>query len=437
MSTHTRSALLHSILQHLETVNVSLTELLCFILVDRQGNNHSRLIYADLVRNTKTILSTLYFHTGTAASTREWAHNAMCAHYASAVSDLAEVDETWQFTASKARPGQIREFRIEDMASEMERRAPILWSLLGCLLSGTPVGSGCMDIDDGGGPSSNSDSDGQSDSETDSGVDSDEEYWNEFDEECSGRTSKSRQKSRGVPQGVINRIKTVVILSILMQNCNQKTNALQSIVGIFLHACNTPEKVIKVLARMGISISLASIHRAIHSLSRESDDEIETLGQSLLGAFGYDNFELQLPTGIPTVDKPAEGLLHLTSGVLIRLEHGVTLDDLRCSKLLWERSSLNLRAPDPRVFDPYKTMEFLYTLHPEIANGGAGALSRRGRFRAWFLRKTLFEHGPTSLKALRGSLREPDATKHVQPGGVERCGGRRSGLLGIRDARAR
>ncbi|KAI9059312.1 hypothetical protein FKP32DRAFT_1580100 [Trametes sanguinea] len=417
MSTGTRSALLHSILQHLEAANISLTELICFVLVDHQVNDRSRLIYTDLLRNTKTILSALYYHTDTAASTREWAHNAMCAHYANAVSDLAELDETWQFTASKARPEQIRDFRIEDMAGEMERRAPILWSLIDRLLSGTPAGSGRMDIDNGG-LSKNSDSDAESDEETDSGIDSDEEYWDEFDEGCSEKTSQrsSKRKSRGVPQGVINRIKTVVILSILMQNCDQKTNALQSIVGIFLHACNTPEKVIKVLARMGISISLASIHRAIHSLSRQSDDDIETLGQSLLGAFGYDNFELQLPTGIPTVDKPAEGLLHLTSGVLIRLEHGVTLDDLRCSRLLWERSSLNLRAPDPRVFDLYKTMQFLYTLHPEsvaYSGGTPSSLSRRGRFRAWFLQRLLFEHGPTSLKALRSSLKEPESVDAI------------------------
>ena len=50
--------------------------------------------------------------------------------------------------------------------------------------------------------------------------------------------------------------KKVVMISILMQGTNQKCNALESVFGIFLHSCNTPQKVIDMLAHMGITISV-------------------------------------------------------------------------------------------------------------------------------------------------------------------------------------
>jgi len=46
------------------------------------------------------------------------------------------------------------------------------------------------------------------------------------------------------------------MISIMMQGTNQKCNTLKSVFGIFLHSCNTPQKVIDALAHMGISISV-------------------------------------------------------------------------------------------------------------------------------------------------------------------------------------
>ena len=64
--------------------------------------------------------------------------------------------------------------------------------------------------------------------------------------------------------------KKVVMISILMQGTNQKCNALESVFGIFLHSCNMPQKVIDVLAHMGITILRPTVHDAIHSLSLET-----------------------------------------------------------------------------------------------------------------------------------------------------------------------
>ncbi|KAI9066923.1 hypothetical protein FKP32DRAFT_1551960, partial [Trametes sanguinea] len=151
-------------------------------------------------------------------------------------------------------------------------------------------------------------------------------------------------------------LKAVVLISILLHNEDQRCNLLQSTVGIFLHSCSAPEKLIKVLARMGISISLASIHRAIHSMSDETDLDMEALGRTLTSGIGYDNFDFKLDVAIPTLDSLKDSLFHMTSATLLRLDHGVKPDDLRCSRLLWERSELNPLASDPRPFDPRKTI---------------------------------------------------------------------------------
>ncbi|EJF63965.1 hypothetical protein DICSQDRAFT_145419 [Dichomitus squalens LYAD-421 SS1] len=144
----------------------------------------------------------------------------------------------------------------------------------------------------------------------------------------------------------------VVILSILMQSRDPHCNALQSTMGIFLHSCNAPEKLTKVLSRMGLSISLPSIHRAVRSLSQRSCQDIQLLGRSLLTSYAFDNFDVLLKVLVHTVDGAQGGLVHLTSGALFQLQQ-VELEDLRCSKLVWERSELNPHASNPRsLTDP-------------------------------------------------------------------------------------
>ncbi|KAI0692170.1 hypothetical protein BC835DRAFT_1407126 [Cytidiella melzeri] len=142
-------------------------------------------------------------------------------------------------------------------------------------------------------------------------------------------------------------LKTITILSQLLHSRYRKCNALQSVMGVFLHSCNTPEKVVKVLTRMGISVSLTSIHRAIHSLKSECFTDIRRLGRTLLVSYAYDNFDVKFSTGIPTVEGPQDTLVHLTSGTLIRLEHGVTAHDLRCGHNLWEKNPNNPNASNP------------------------------------------------------------------------------------------
>ena len=103
-----------------------------------------------------------------------------------------------------------------------------------------------------------------------------------------------------------------------MQGSNQKCNLLQSVFGIFLHSCKTPQKVVQALARIGISISIESINGAIQSLSNETHATLQQMGKSLLVSYVYDNFDIDFKTHLPTVEKSGNTLEHLTAGTLVQ-----------------------------------------------------------------------------------------------------------------------
>ncbi|KAI0038958.1 hypothetical protein FA95DRAFT_1504832, partial [Auriscalpium vulgare] len=203
--------------------------------------------------------------------------------------------------------------------------------------------------------------------------------------------------------------KKVAIISIMMQSMNQQCNALQSVIGIFLHSCNAPEKVIKTLSHLGLSISLTSIHDAIHSLSAKATLDIRALGRSLLAAYAYDNFDIDFKTTLPTADQPLDTLVHLTSGLLFLLDHGVTLEDLRCSEALWKSARVNdERSTRPPDLDVQKLM----MLHPDHEFRRT-RLTRRMRYNAWEFRRTLVHHGPQFFRQYESLLGEPEAVERI------------------------
>ena len=86
--------------------------------------------------------------------------------------------------------------------------------------------------------------------------------------------------------------KKVTMISIMMQSTNQKCNALELVIGIFLHSCNTPQKVIQALAHMGLSVSIDLIHSAVAPLSQKPFWTLCNMGQTLLVGYTYDNFDI-------------------------------------------------------------------------------------------------------------------------------------------------
>ncbi|KAF8192847.1 hypothetical protein K438DRAFT_1589904, partial [Mycena galopus ATCC 62051] len=202
--------------------------------------------------------------------------------------------------------------------------------------------------------------------------------------------------------------KTAVMISIMMQSRNSKCNALESVFGIFLHSTNTPEKVIQALAHMGISISPTAIHRAIHSLSGETFETLRDMGETLLVGYAYDNFDINFPTIVPTIEKAADPLTHLTSGALICLEHGVVSADLECSEELWAKSPLNPTPEEPNIM-PTANLDML---HPEEED--PSGMTRRERWNAWKFTADLYEHsGHAEFRQRIQSLAQPESVEQI------------------------
>ncbi|KAF8144248.1 hypothetical protein K438DRAFT_1488274, partial [Mycena galopus ATCC 62051] len=233
--------------------------------------------------------------------------------YAESICNLAGKENGWRFSAANTSAKQLENFRIEDMATKMKKLAPGIWDLLGLLLSANSMPN--TDVED------LMDVDASNDNSQDS---------------VKTRAQKSAERREALVT-----IKKVVMISVMMQSTNQKSNALESVFGIFLHAMNTPSKVIETLAHIGISISVDAMDDAIHSLSCETYHTLHTMGQTLLVGYAYDNFDINFPGLVPTIKKSTDTLTHLTSGGLMFLEHGVEVSHLHVSEELWSRNPLN------------------------------------------------------------------------------------------------
>jgi len=134
------------------------------------------------------------------------------------------------------------------------------------------------------------------------------------------------------------------------------------------------------------------------------------MGQTLLVAYAYDNFDINFKTHLPTVEKIHDTLVHLTSGVLIHLEHGVTIEDLRCSEELWKKSYINPQA-QPSDIPPMRTHEDLESLHPEPDD--PSGLTRRQRYISWKFQCDLFDCGPQYFRKFKSEIGLPEWVEKV------------------------
>jgi hypothetical protein len=111
---------------------------------------------------------------------------------------------------------------------------------------------------------------------------------------------------------------------------NTNCNHLQSILGIFVHSANVPQRVIEVLAHVGLSISIKSIQRAVKSMSTDSANRIRGSLRSLKVAMAYDNFDINFKTSEPTLTHQTT-FVSATSATAIPLVGVEDLEVLRCS----------------------------------------------------------------------------------------------------------
>jgi hypothetical protein len=87
---------------------------------------------------------------------------------------------------------------------------------------------------------------------------------------------------------------------------------------------------------MGLSISTTAINEMVNSLSKESQTEIQKLGQTLLTCYAYNNLDIDLKHAVPTIKQETATLIHLTLATMLPMDETVTLEDLNCSEALWK-----------------------------------------------------------------------------------------------------
>ncbi|KAH0834264.1 hypothetical protein J3R83DRAFT_11620 [Lanmaoa asiatica] len=403
---------LHPILTALESCQISAADFIVVLLTHPAYKSHPTANH--LVANAEMVFKALMGH--------PTAHNKIldqCFHiveesYLQEIQDLASEDSGSHFGAASATIQQLEEFRVEEMARTMEIHAPRIWNMLESLLQAKQQRGKSSEL-----KSAKSLDQDREDLWTHTA----DALWNEVDEVdlegvvnqlTTGNSNQSssvkeRQTKR---RSAIRALKKTTICSILMQGINQKSNALQCIIGFFLQSVHAPYDVINMLAHLGVSISTDAINMAMRSLSMESEHSLRKLGQSLIASYAYDNFDVDLKVHTPTVEKSNESLKHLTSGLLFPLAHGVTPDDLRCSEELWKKSLLN---PDARR-EQCRTWWDLINLHdvaePQPTNSNAMP-SRCHQFNAWMFLHDLCTYGPEYFRQFKPMITHPDPIEQI------------------------
>ena len=87
-------------------------------------------------------------------------------------------------------------------------------------------------------------------------------------------------------------------------------------------------------------MSTESIYHIVHSVTRSLKDGLQKLADPGLYAMAYDNLDFDFKTKEPS-DQNHGTFVSITTGTFIPLTYGATIDDLRCSRELWEKSPLN------------------------------------------------------------------------------------------------
>jgi hypothetical protein len=198
-----------------------------------------------------------------------------------------------------------------------------------------------------------------------------------------------------------------------MHSTNRRCNALQSLVGIFLHSCGAPETVRELLARIGLSISTTTINEAVNHLSEEAAMEIRKEGQTLLTSYAYDNLDINLKHTTPTVEQSADTLYHLTTATMLPLRGDISSSDLNCAERVWKQSATNAASGQLR---PTITLEDIMSIHKEPATPHpSGLQTRQQRFNAGIFLSDLIEYGPEYFRQFRGKLEEPEVVDAIPP----------------------
>lgn len=179
---------------------------------------------------------------------------------------------------------------------------------------------------------------------------------------------------------------------------------------MFLHSCRTPQRVVNALSRMGLSVAQRTIHSAINSLSSNASLTLKKLGETHCVALAYDNFDVDLKTSVPVVEKSGgDSLKHLMSGLAFPLQHGVTKEDLRFSDYLWQKFKSNLDSGGNSTGKKtYNDLALLFMEEPE----SDGEPDVHEEFNTWIYLRDLIEN-IEGFEYLHGKLNQPRVIEQI------------------------
>lgn len=209
----------------------------------------------------------------------------------------------------------------------------------------------------------------------------------------------------------------MTITSIILNTRNQKYNAFQVTIGIFLHSTHTPDRVISALHHAGVSISSSSILRAIKSMSAKTIELLAELGEVLLLVYAYDNFDIQQKPLTPTLENNVDTLRHLTSALVFPFQHGVVPEDLRVSEALWELDGFNDKSGASKIYTKSEMWSRILPRYSKLLYDGSEQpeVDHHHEFRVWLFLHDLIENGPEYFQKFQTELSLPSPIEEPIP----------------------
>lgn len=127
-----RARVIQDVINHLQTIQIALSEIVIYAL--QQYHDPSHPVLNDFVLNGTGIAAAMLYQDATEAKITKWATDLARVKFSKAAKALARRENGWHFDAAQTHPDQLRDFRLEDMAVAMHRKAPELWALVRSLL---------------------------------------------------------------------------------------------------------------------------------------------------------------------------------------------------------------------------------------------------------------------------------------------------------------
>ncbi|KAG1797700.1 uncharacterized protein HD556DRAFT_1233126 [Suillus plorans] len=291
---------LNNVLQCLEVNRMTISDFIKQLLQSTDKIHHSAK--KNLVQQGSEICTHLYQYPDTRTSISLWAYEVVREVLGAEIKDLVRKENGLHFRAKSATTEQLEHSFMPRVAEKIRRHAPTIWRLIYSLLEASDErrSTGKAMVDE------MVMTEVFADAERDLGEIGGD---NGVDESTSDTSDEQRNDSREHRTHVqvearnttLQIIKTVVCISIILQSSNERCNYLQGLLGIFFHSTGVPQKVIDVLAHAGLSISVTSIHNAVHSMSKEIAANIKQGIRSLKVSFAYDLTSSPLSVRFPTL----------------------------------------------------------------------------------------------------------------------------------------